>query len=123
MIIEGAFLALSLLSSPQPRRSCSRDFFEVGSGVSQSFTLSNGPSVEEVISMSLNEIVGVSGVRTQRNGKTLLVEVELSRFDKATRWKVYEAEDDLHQEFSDYQIEFRVIDSSWMGTLEHASIS
>jgi len=123
MIVEGAFLVVSLLSPPV-RRTCSQDFFQlVGGGESQSFTLSSGASVEEIISMQLNEISGVRCVRTHQSGQAILVEVELTKFDKATRWKVYEAEDDLHAEFPRHKLEFRVIDSSWVGNPENAPVS
>lgn len=73
--------------------------------------------------MELNEIMGVGAVRTTKNGHSVLIEVELIKFDQATRWTVYGAEDELQSKYPEYELEFRVIDSSWNGTLENARVS
>jgi hypothetical protein len=76
------------------------------------FSVSSGTSMEVDVREELQGLPNVSGVTVNRRGNLVLVDVELSQFDKISRRQVYSRERQIAKYYPGHILDVRLIDRS-----------
>ena len=66
----------------------------------------------EKVGMEFEELAGVDRVQIHQNGTRILVDVEMSKFDRSTRRHAYAKEWQMYKEYPGYTFDVRLIDQS-----------
>ena len=74
--------------------------------------LTTGETLETIVSDKIKSLPHVDGVSVRRNGPVVSVDVEMSKFDKATRRSVYAVERQLAEQYPNHSVDVRLIDKS-----------
>ena len=108
MIIAESILALSVLCTIPKRLNLGHELQYI-SGAGTCFQVSSGPTLEERLTMDIEQISGVREVSVKRNGDSLDVCVVIDNMEFALYEKVIQKELDLFEKFPNLQVRFDVV--------------
>jgi hypothetical protein len=113
MFFAETILAAKLLSS-DPKARAENDLLYISDGNPSryNFQIFSGSSMEKLVISEFQDIDGVRDTQTEREGKQLSVKIEVEKFDRPTRNKIFAKEKELYQEFPNTYFDFCLVDVS-----------
>jgi len=113
MIIVETVLAIGALCTLPKRPSSDHEVLHyLTDGSKYCFQISTGETLERRIANRLQGLDGVGVVTVVRDRDQVQVQVHLSKFDRATRRKVYSIERELFRDLPDLSIGLYLVDES-----------
>jgi hypothetical protein len=108
---ENAIACAAILSTGKTtRRNTAEYIVTLNSG--HCYRLSTGTSMAEKAISEFETLAGVENVSVGQNGSRLVIDVEMSIFDRASRRNAYAKEWQLYKEHPGYTFDVRLIDRS-----------
>ena len=111
MIFGETLLAVGLSTICLPNKRSFEILSNANSG-SSSFYACSGNSVEKEIADQLRALPSVDGVDASRNGDLVSVQVQMAKFDRVTRRRVYQKEKELFDSFPAFKIDICLVDTT-----------
>jgi hypothetical protein len=111
MIVETVLaVGISALSLPARKSSCG--YLTNEDGTRKSFSICNGPTLEQQLGEEFEAIPGVLFAEVRRSVDHIYAEISVSQFDRQTRRAIYARERKIYESFPRLSFEIHIVDAS-----------